>query len=256
MSAEHQQKARKEPHACTRARTLAKINTYRRQASVPDRRSITVVRLALSLAQLHSLITHLSSGWDVDKTFKPLNPRCINMDNMHMVNVSILSWGAGVSFRCSRYFQPGVCAERQWKRLKLISLSAGGRSRKQRGEDGGWRDFRLQSKQLCQEEWDVFKGKKVDRRSRLQLWPFCCLFQMGCWMSPPAGTDENCCWGTRFLTSATTSRLQPMNGKHLWVEPPTSQGRGVWDGQGVRGQSSPQVCEGERGALHSWLAAG
>lgn len=82
---------------------------------MPDRGSITVVRLALSLAQMHSLITHLSSGRDVDKTFKTLNPRCINVDNMHMVNVLILGRGAafvfdapGISSRLA-----GVCAERR-----------------------------------------------------------------------------------------------------------------------------------------------
>lgn len=73
-----------------------------------DRGSITVVRLALSLAQPHSLITHLSSSRDVDKTFKPLNPCCINMDNMHMVNVLILGRGAAFVFRCTRHFQPAA----------------------------------------------------------------------------------------------------------------------------------------------------
>lgn len=106
MMAQHQQKAVK----CTHARLDKHL------AAVPDRGSITVVWLALSLAQLHSLITHLLSGQDVDKTFKPLNPRCINMDNMHIVNVLILGRGGGLVFDapCISIQPPaGVCPERQ-----------------------------------------------------------------------------------------------------------------------------------------------
>lgn len=50
--------------------------------------------LGLDTGSAALLITHLLSGRDVDKTFKSLNPRCINMDNMHMVNVFILGRGA------------------------------------------------------------------------------------------------------------------------------------------------------------------
>lgn len=75
---------------------------------MPDHGSITVVWLALSLAQLHSLITHLSSGQDVDKTFKPLNPRCINMDNMHIVNVLILGRGWVLGFDAPLHFNPAA----------------------------------------------------------------------------------------------------------------------------------------------------
>lgn len=59
--------------------------------ALSDHSSIVAVCLALSLAQLHSLITHPLIGQDVDKAFKPLNPCCINMSNMHIVNVLILS---------------------------------------------------------------------------------------------------------------------------------------------------------------------
>lgn len=59
-------------------------------AALSDHSSIVAVWLALSLAQLHSLITHPLIGQDVDKAFKPLNPCCINMSNMHIVNVLIL----------------------------------------------------------------------------------------------------------------------------------------------------------------------
>lgn len=45
------------------------------------------VCLALSLAQLHSLIIHLLIGHGVDKAFKLLNPCYNNMSNMHMVYV-------------------------------------------------------------------------------------------------------------------------------------------------------------------------
>lgn len=72
---------------------------------MPDRGSIAAVWSALSLAQLHSLITHLSSVQDVDKTFKPLNPRRINMDNMHIVNVLILGRGGGLVFDAPPAFQ-------------------------------------------------------------------------------------------------------------------------------------------------------
>lgn len=54
--------------------------------------SVVTVWLHLSLAQLHSLIIHTLIGRDVDKAFKRLNPRCcINMSNMHIVYVLILS---------------------------------------------------------------------------------------------------------------------------------------------------------------------
>ncbi len=59
-------------------------------AAPSDGRSIVAVWLALSLAQLHSLITPPLIGQDVDKTFKRLNPHG-NMSNMHMVYVLILS---------------------------------------------------------------------------------------------------------------------------------------------------------------------
>lgn len=48
-------------------------------AAPSDRRSIVAVRVALSLAQLHSLIIHPLICRDVDKAFKQLNPCCINM---------------------------------------------------------------------------------------------------------------------------------------------------------------------------------
>lgn len=41
-----------------------------------------------------------------------------------------------------------------------------------------------------------------------------------------------------------------MNGKHLWARITGERALG-WEGKGVQGQSSLQVCEGERGALHS-----
>lgn len=46
------------------------------------------VRLASSLAQLHSLITHPLIGQDVDKAFKQLNPCCINMQYAHSLCIN------------------------------------------------------------------------------------------------------------------------------------------------------------------------
>lgn len=51
---------------------------------------MAVVWFALSLAQLHSLITRPLIGQAVDKAFKQLNPHCINISNMLIVYVLIL----------------------------------------------------------------------------------------------------------------------------------------------------------------------
>lgn len=68
-----------------------------------------MVWLRLSLAQLHSLITQPLIGQDVDKAFKQLNPPCINISNMHIVYVLILSlkWSACIS--CLLHFNSAVC---------------------------------------------------------------------------------------------------------------------------------------------------
>ena len=69
-------------------------------AAPSDHRSILAVWLALSLAQLHSLITHTLIGQNVDKAFKQLNPRCINMRSMRIVYVLILSLRWSACIRC------------------------------------------------------------------------------------------------------------------------------------------------------------
>lgn len=78
-------------HICLHTHMHRDTGLNKHFAAPSDHRSAAALLFALSLVQLHSLIIHTLIGRDVDKAFKQLNPCCINMNNMHIVYVLILS---------------------------------------------------------------------------------------------------------------------------------------------------------------------